>query len=34
VLAYRGAKLYYDPPKMQEPGKGFQAVQEFFGWGR
>ena len=32
VLAYRGAKLYYDPPKMKEPGQGFKAVQEFFGW--
>ncbi len=32
VLAYRGAKLYYDPPTMQEPGEGFKAVQEFFGW--
>jgi hypothetical protein len=32
VLAYRGAKLYYDPPKLQEPGQGFKAVQQFFGW--
>jgi hypothetical protein len=32
VLAYRGAKLYYDPPKMKGPGQGFKAVQAFFGW--
>lgn len=31
-IAYELAKLYYDPPRMQGPGEGFRAVQEFFGW--
>jgi hypothetical protein len=31
---YKLWQLIVDPPQMQQPGQGFRAVQQFFGFGR